>query len=328
MNALFRKIMRGAARLVVIAMALAALVMMTGCAGTLAPSDEEAVASQPDDDVAFLARYGEWIDVPAFHQVWRPYVTADWRPFSYGHWVWDDYDNAWAWVSYEPYGWLVYHYGNWDYEPGYGWLWIPGNDWSPARVEWMTYGDFAGWAPLPPPAVNWPDPWSGMQISVWNFVEVNNFTQENVGQYRIVKPVRAGDVSPVTVRRPPDVKTIETRSHTTVTVVKNQRETVKLRGTPRERMILPADQSAVVQKHEKETINKFLTGPKGGKAKAAKVAKVKKGSDKNMKKDVAVDKGSMDKDRKKDTNPPPDLRGKDEKKPDSTATRSKDRDKD
>lgn len=307
---------------------IAGLLTLTGCAGSPAPSSDESSSTQLNDDVAFLARYGEWIDVPAYGQVWRPDVAAEWRPFYYGHWVWDDNDDSWAWVSYEPFGWLVYHYGNWDYEAGYGWIWIPGDDWSPARVEWMTYGEFAGWAPLPPPAVIWPDPWMGSQISVWNLVEVNDFTQENVGQYRIVKPVRTGDVSPTVIRRPPEVKDVESRTKSTVTVIKTGRETVKIKGTPRQQLVLPSEQNAKVKKHEKEVMAKVLPGPKAT-AKTKAAVKEKKTGDKNAKKDANVDKGTgADKDKKKDNNQPAEKQGKDDnKKPDQTDTRSKDRDK-
>src|SRR5205085_4306540 len=32
----------------------------------------------------------------------------------------------------------------------YGWILVPGYEWSPAWVEWRTGGDYYGWAPLGP----------------------------------------------------------------------------------------------------------------------------------------------------------------------------------
>src|SRR5262249_35013722 len=70
-------------------------------------------------DFSVLAGYGRWVDVPRYGRCWTPWhVTATWRPFTRGEWIWTD--AGWTWASYEPYGWMVYHYGNWHYEPAYG----------------------------------------------------------------------------------------------------------------------------------------------------------------------------------------------------------------
>src|ERR1035437_7678779 len=70
-----------------------------------------------------LNQYGEWINLNQYGRVWRPSVINSWQPFTNGNWAYDG--NDWVWVSYEPFGWIVYHYGSWDYYPPYGWLWIP-----------------------------------------------------------------------------------------------------------------------------------------------------------------------------------------------------------
>jgi hypothetical protein len=57
---------------------------------------------------------------------------------------------GWTWVSNEPYGWATYHYGRWDRDPRFGWIWIPGTIWGPAWVSWQSGGGYIGWAPLPP----------------------------------------------------------------------------------------------------------------------------------------------------------------------------------
>ena len=139
-------------------------------------------------DFHFLGDYGDWMNVPKYGRVWRPSVVASWRPFDHGDWVWTD--QGWMWTSYEPYGWAVYHYGNWHHEPRVGWVWIPGYEWSPARVSWISYSGHVGWAPLAPRGVVVPDPWASGRIRYWNVVEIRNFTRDNVYRYRIRTGVR------------------------------------------------------------------------------------------------------------------------------------------
>jgi hypothetical protein len=98
-----------------------------------------------------LASYGNWIERPSYGWVWTPRaVSASWRPYQAGHWVWSD--EGWTWLSDEPYGWATYHYGRWYQDPEIGWAWVPGNDWGPAWVSWQEGDDYVGWAPLPPGA--------------------------------------------------------------------------------------------------------------------------------------------------------------------------------
>jgi hypothetical protein len=98
-----------------------------------------------------LASYGNWIERPSYGWVWTPRgVSASWRPYQAGHWVWSD--QGWTWLSDEPYGWATYHYGRWYQDPEIGWAWVPGNDWAPAWVSWQEGDDYVGWAPLPPGA--------------------------------------------------------------------------------------------------------------------------------------------------------------------------------
>ena len=96
-----------------------------------------------------LASYGNWIQRPSYGWVWTPsQVSADWRPYQDGHWVWTD--EGWTWISDEPYGWATYHYGRWYEDPEVGWSWVPGNEWAPAWVDWQEGADYVGWAPLSP----------------------------------------------------------------------------------------------------------------------------------------------------------------------------------
>src|SRR5689334_10910953 len=110
-------------------------------------------------DVSFfyqnLATDGEWFQHPTYGWCWTPYdVSADWRPYYDGHW--DYTDDGWSWASNEPWGWATYHYGRWFFDDGYGWVWVPGNEWAPAWVAWRDADDYVGWAPLPPGA-DWDD---------------------------------------------------------------------------------------------------------------------------------------------------------------------------
>ncbi|HEV7786285.1 MAG TPA: DUF6600 domain-containing protein, partial [Thermoanaerobaculia bacterium] len=140
---------------------LFALLLLGVCAGAASaqPSVGAGVQVGPRGhasvDLGFfydsLASYGNWIERPSYGWVWTPRdVSASWRPYQAGHWVWSD--EGWTWLSDEPYGWATYHYGRWYQDPEIGWAWVPGNDWAPAWVSWQEGNDYVGWAPLPPGA--------------------------------------------------------------------------------------------------------------------------------------------------------------------------------
>jgi len=95
-----------------------------------------------------LAEYGTWVSLQPFGQVWRPYTASGWRPFTQGHWTYTQYGPTWS--GYEPTSWATDHYGNWVYSQQFGWVWIPGYDYSPGRVAWSTGYNSLGWMPLPP----------------------------------------------------------------------------------------------------------------------------------------------------------------------------------
>lgn len=94
-----------------------------------------------------LGGYGEWVWVDGLGSVWRPWVAADWRPYTHGRWVWTSY--GWTWVAYEPWGWLPHHYGSWALASA-GWVWVPGYEYRPAHVVWVTSGSYVGWYPSAP----------------------------------------------------------------------------------------------------------------------------------------------------------------------------------
>jgi hypothetical protein len=95
-----------------------------------------------------LSEQGEWHRSPTWGDVWRPRVELGWRPYFYGSWAWSD--EGWYWDSAEPFAWAVYHYGRWVFDPGWGWVWVPGYEWAPAWVTWRYGADAVGWAPLAP----------------------------------------------------------------------------------------------------------------------------------------------------------------------------------
>ena len=110
-----------------------------------APAPEVSYQSFYDD----LSPYGQWIDNPEYGYVWMPNVGPDFKPYATnGHWVYTD--EGWTWASNYSWGWATFHYGRWFYEDGYGWMWIPGNEWAPAWVSWRNSPDYYGWAPLGP----------------------------------------------------------------------------------------------------------------------------------------------------------------------------------
>ncbi|HVT04321.1 MAG TPA: DUF6600 domain-containing protein [Thermoanaerobaculia bacterium] len=85
----------------------------------------------------YVSDYGGW--------VWRPTVSAGWRPYYYGSWRWGGAGATW--VSDEAWGWVPYHYGRWAYSGPYGWVWIPGSGYSPAWVYWVYGPSYLGWVP-------------------------------------------------------------------------------------------------------------------------------------------------------------------------------------
>ncbi len=238
--------------------AVIAVFLIGGCAVYSSGGYAGEETNYNSGDYGNLAQYGQWEDYPPFGHVWRPWVGPDWQPFEYGNWEWTS--SGWTWVSYEPYGWMVYHYGNWDYDPDAGWFWIPGNVWSPARVQWTSYGDYICWAPLPPRRVSWGNPWDRDSEHRWIIVKNDNFTRENVYNYRIDRAEQNNIGRSAVVRRAPDVRNIERRINKQVPKVKINIE--KNRQTPGQfrRMILPPDISQRVDRNrafvEKEVIQR------------------------------------------------------------------------
>lgn len=93
-----------------------------------------------------LDGHGRWVMVAGVGWAWRPFVSVGWRPYYHGYWHHSRGGHL-TWVSYDPWGWGPYHYGRWAFDPGYGWVWVPGYGYSPAWVYWLYGPGYVGWAP-------------------------------------------------------------------------------------------------------------------------------------------------------------------------------------
>jgi hypothetical protein len=153
-------------------------------------------ASTPRYDAQFgffyssLSPYGTWIEIDYGVTVWRPtIIKRGWIPYRHGRWIWTV--DGWYWDSYEPFGYITFHYGRWYYDDYYGWIWIPDYEWAPAWVEWRYDNYYIGWAPLPP--------YAEFSISIgihytydyyvpyhhWHFVKYNHFCDPYVYNYYV-----------------------------------------------------------------------------------------------------------------------------------------------
>ncbi len=226
-------------------------------------------------DYEYLSDYGEWVEVPQFGMVWRPYVVDDWEPFYHGHWSWTN--DGWAWISYEPFGWMVYHYGYWYRRPHIGWFWMPGRIWSPARVQWYTYGDYCAWAPIPPPNYRWRDPWDRHRdFNVWIVINVNHFTDEYVGHHRMDRPFQDKKYHKFQhgawSRSAPGIRLVERIAGRRIPATRVSRERVDMRHGAREapmkyerpreierkRMVLPEKDVNRVREHSPQVEREVL----------------------------------------------------------------------
>jgi hypothetical protein len=244
-------------RLLTTALCLLLLLAVAGCTVKTSTATRTVYVEPPPPppppppEVEFyeLSQYGEWIDAHPFGMVWRPYVTSDWGPYIYGHWVWSEW--GWTWVSYEPFGWAVYHYGYWRYSTVWGWIWVPGSEWEPVRVQWVWYGDYVCWAPLPPPGYYLPDPWLVHTTNVWVVVHARHFTHYDLHRFH-VKPPRYKDryASRVTVyREPPRRSVIEKLTRKTITRVDVKVKNYESGGRTYKKVVLPASEKKIVDQY-------------------------------------------------------------------------------
>src|SRR5213592_1589207 len=149
------------------------------------PAESPVVVIQTESDFYEpLSPHGEWVVVGSYGRCWRPTrVEVGWRPYAEGHWR--RTDAGWYWASDEPWGWATYHYGRWDWNVEFGWIWVPRTEWAPAWVSWRQGAGYVGWAPLPPSA----------RIGARGIVEVHETAIAPrafvfVSEQRLLEPVR------------------------------------------------------------------------------------------------------------------------------------------
>ncbi len=161
-----------------------------GMNGNIADMDWQRGISRVTNFQTFydeLYPHGEWLNVPEYGFVWRPYnVDANWQPYlTNGRWVNTRY--GWTWVSNYSWGWAPFHYGRWKLDPYYGWYWVPGNVWGPAWVEWRQFDGNYWWVPLAPEAGFG----AGFRANVvylpraWNVVPARYFTNPFCQRYAL-----------------------------------------------------------------------------------------------------------------------------------------------
>ncbi len=227
-----------------------------GCGG----GSETASRVQDDRIFDMLDQYGFWVDIPAYGTVWHPNVSPDWRPYTYGQWIWSD--QGWVWVGYEPFAWVVYHYGSWYNDRSYGWVWVPAYDWAPAPVAWSVSDDYVAWAPLPPQGAPLVQPGDPYWEQSWVLVPVMQFRQENVGRFNAAKDSRTGGRVRGTNRTPPDVRKVDHVSAGAPSQTKVDFDRVSSEGRDLLRLKLPDYEEKVVQAREEEFRRTVLQGDK------------------------------------------------------------------
>jgi hypothetical protein len=152
---------------------------------------------------AALAPYGRWLEVTGYGTCWSPDVEPHWAPYTEGYWAYTD--AGWTWVSREPFGSIVFHYGRW-LMTSEGWCWVPGQDWGPAWVSWRTGDKYVGWAPLPPEVPwnakrgvgSWVDVQSDIGPGYYRFCRVEDFGSPQMRE--VVFPVHYNPEVFVTTR--------------------------------------------------------------------------------------------------------------------------------
>ncbi|HXV14594.1 MAG TPA: DUF6600 domain-containing protein [Candidatus Krumholzibacteria bacterium] len=211
--------------------------------------ETEEVPVEPADSLAMfddLRFYGSWYELYPYGMVWRPVVVSTWAPMSYGHWVWTSY--GWMWVSYDPFGSLVYQYGFWVNDFALGWVWVPDYVWAPVQCEWVWWDDYIGWCPLPPPGVRYKDPWEYTDSDPWITVRVTKFKETDVAHYKTTPKFKSGYSERTLRREAPDAGTIERGLGRPVRVVDVQIDKIAVGQHELTRVVLPHDEQRIIEK--------------------------------------------------------------------------------
>jgi hypothetical protein len=127
--------------------------------------------------------YGEWLYDDLYGYIWRPfyndyYPQGSWRPYFYGRWT--SSAGRMFWVPDEPWGWVPYHLGVWQWDEKRGWFWLPGSAFAPAWVDWAFFGgSYYAWRPWS----MWDWMWYGGDFDFWGYDEFGFFGWDNYSWY-------------------------------------------------------------------------------------------------------------------------------------------------
>jgi hypothetical protein len=95
---------------------------------------------------------GTWYNVPDQGNVWSPYEASNpqWDPYGDGSWV-DEPGYGYTYVSGEPWGYMPYQCGAWNWYNNFGWGWAPGlcQPWWGSGGWFFTIGTYPPWYHLP-----------------------------------------------------------------------------------------------------------------------------------------------------------------------------------
>ena len=133
-----------------------------------------------------LSPYGTWVINPEFGYVWVPDVGLGFTPYATnGYWAFTEV--GWTWISYYPWGWAPFHYGRWFFDPIYGHIWVPGNEWGPGWVTWRRSADYYGWTPMEP-GVDYYDAYADNyhpHYNHWTILRGDDFGRSNYDNYYV-----------------------------------------------------------------------------------------------------------------------------------------------
>lgn len=99
-----------------------ALAQSSGAASPATQNEADSANPAWDD----LNDSGNWYDVPGEGYVWSPYEAADseWDPYGDGSWMYTP-GYGYIWISSEPWGYMPYQCGLWNWYDNFGWGWQP-----------------------------------------------------------------------------------------------------------------------------------------------------------------------------------------------------------
>jgi len=160
-----------------LALPTAALLPGTGPIAAL-----QAQAATAADFKGVLVNYGSFVNHAKYGEVWVPSVTPQgWHPYPPCHWV-NTKKYGWYFQDNTPWGAIVHHYGRWAHDAQMGWIWVPGEQWSPGWVVWRTSDQWVGWVPmLPDQDVKTISADEFNNDKMWIFMEVEKFGKSCAG---------------------------------------------------------------------------------------------------------------------------------------------------